>query len=185
MNKIIFSSLLCTALFMTSSCNNEGRENSKVSTENVEVNGDFVFEIEGVFPTNDRFQLFYSNDTNFTEENSVKVNVYGQNVMQKVTFVLPENAKPQNIRLDLGANADNTTISIKEFKMLYNGNELVANDEKIRDYFPDTESVVFDPVKLVYNLKPNAAGIFDPIVYSGDNLKRSLNQLYNQSKESK
>ena len=185
MKKIIFSSLLCAAIFSMTSCTKEEANSAEVSSESNQLNADFVVELEGVFPKNDRFQLFYSNDTSFLEDKSIKTSVYGQSVLQKIAFGLPNGSTPQNLRLDLGSNPDNTVVSIKNIKITYKGKEVILSDEKIRDFFPDTESAVYDDVKLEYTLKPNVEGIFDPILFSSDLLKKELNKTYNSTKESK
>lgn len=185
MKKILYTSLLGSALLMNFSCNNGKLNTTSIETENTINVTDFVFELEGVFPTNDRFQLFYSNDNNFLEENSVNVNVYGQSVMQKVTFNLPTDVKPQNLRLDLGSNVDNSTVSIRNIRITYKDQEILLSDNEIRDFFPETESVTYDILKLNYSLKPGADGVFDPIWFSNEKLKRSMNQLYNNSNKEK
>lgn len=183
MKRIVLSALFISSLMMMGACNND--KNVESNQQEEIATADFVFELEGVFPKNDRFQLFYSNDTNFTEDKSIKVIVYGQTVLQKVTFTLPANVKPQNLRLDLGSNAEQSTVSIKKFTVNYQGKSLEVADEKFRDYFPDTSNVVFDDTKLVYNLTPNVDGIFDPLLLSSDLLKKDLNKIYNSLKEKK
>ena len=183
MKKIILSILAVSSLLLMGACTTEEKKETN-QTESTNT-ADFIFELEGIFPKNDRFQLFYSNDTNFKEENSVKVIVYGQTTMQKVVFKLPNDVKPQNLRLDLGSNPEQVSIAIKQFKLDFKGNVIEVADDKFRDYFPETSSVAFDNSKLVYNLIANTDGVFDPIIISSDQFKKDLNKIYNSLRESK
>lgn len=187
MKKIIFSSLVCAAIFSTTSCNKEGANSTEVSTENTasESKG-LVVIVEGVFPKNDRFELFYSNDQNFNGDKMIRQAVYGETTSQKVIFELPENEKPQNLRIDLGSNAEQQFISIKDIRVEYKGKEVLdGRNEKYLEFFPENSTVDYIPEKLTFELKSNLEGVFDPILFSSDNLKKELNKAYNTSKEAK
>lgn len=179
MKRIMFSVLCISSLLMAISCKND--EKAIDNKEQAISTRELVFEIEGIFPKNDKFQLFYSNDNNFSEDKSLFVTVYGQSILQKIVFELPEGIKPQNFRLDLGSNADQQEISIKEISITYKGQSESFIDEEFLEIFPETSTVNYDKSRLVYKLVPNVDGIFDPIIVSNDNLKKSLNKLYNTS----
>ena len=186
MKKILLSSLLISSFLTLSSCGDKkGGRNDLSETEEVEKDSTkgLVVTLEGVFTKNDHFQLFYSNDTNFLEENSITIPVYGQCVVQDIAFELPEGKKPQNLRLDLGSNAEQQFISIKNISIEYR-NKIIFNgeNEKYLDYFPESSTVVYNPQKLNFELKNNLEGIFDPIMFSNDNLKKVLNKVYNETK---
>ena len=183
MKKNVFLTLI-SAAFLFTSCNQETKEKDAVenTTEN-DLTNKLIVKVEGVFPKNDQFQLFYSNDDKFEEDNSVSEVVYGQSVLQTLVFELPKDKKPQNLRLDLGANAAQTSITIKDITIEYNGDKLENEEGKFRDLFGDTYFTVYDPVSFEYKLQPNDQNVFDPMLMGTDKLKRSLNKLYNNSKQ--
>ncbi|QTV06684.1 hypothetical protein [Faecalibacter bovis] len=185
MKKFVLGSLFISSLLMLGSCNNDKKE--EVSTENsASESKGLVMTLEGVFPTNDTYQIFYSNDGKFTEDNSVKVPVIGQPVLQKIVVELPENAKPQNLRLDYGFNQNQTVITVKNIEFTYLGNSFeVPGVDFYGKYFVDGQGTSYDPVTLSINIKPNPDGNFDPNAVSTDELKKNLNKLYNQAKEAK
>lgn len=172
-----------SSIFLIVSCNNEEKNstNKTVNTE-LDLKDKLIVTIEGVFPKNDRIQLFYSNDTNFDEKSSIYQSVYGQTVLQKVVFILPNNVKPQNLRLDLGENKNQTSLTIKDITIEYNGVFIEHEPETFRDYFEDTYYTVFNSETREYDLKMTDDNLFDPILMGTDKLKKGLNSIYNQSK---
>ena len=189
MKKILLNTLFISLFLTLSSCGDKkgGRNDlsEKEKTGNSDSKG-LVIILEGVFPTNDIYQLFYSNSNTFSEDKSVRVPIYGQTVMQTVAIELPEGVKPQNLRLDYGANIEQTGISIKNVEFLYNDNKFNINHEDFYGkYFRDGQGTSFNPIKLTIELKPNADGNFDPYALSTEELKKSLNKIYNKTKEEK
>lgn len=175
---------LISATFLFTSCNNETKE--KESSENVTENdltNKLIVKIEGVFPKNDQFQLFYSSNDQFEESNSLSQVVYGQSVLQTLVFELPKDKKPQSLRLDLGANPAQTSVTIKDITIEYNGEKLENEPGKFRELFGDTFYTVYDSISLEYKLQLNDQNVFDPMLIGTDKLKRSLNKLYNSSKQ--
>ena len=187
MKKIIFSSLLCAAIFSMTSCSKEGDNSGNVSTENTisDAKG-LVIVLEGVFPTNDTYQFFYSTDGSFAEDKSIKVPVIGQSVLQRVVVELPEGVKPQSFRLDYGYNANQTVVTIKKVEFNYLGNSFeILGADFYGKFFVDGQGTSYDPITLNINIKSNDDGTYDPYATSTDELKKNLNKLYNQSKEAK
>ncbi|MFV0162261.1 hypothetical protein OBK04_01165 [Empedobacter falsenii] len=188
MKKILLSTLLISSFLTLSSCGDKkgGRNNLSETEEltNIEAKG-LVINLEGVFTKNDVYQIFYTDDSVFTEQNSVKTTVYGQSVLQKVSFQLPEKIKPQNLRLDLGNNFNQSAVSIKKIEIMYNDQILNIEGDMFREYFPTTSSVQYDGTSLEYLLKKNEDGSFDPVMFGSDQVKKGLNKIYNQAKEDK
>lgn len=141
-----------------------------------------VVTLEGVFAINDRFELFYSNNQIFDGKRVIRNAVYGEPVLQKIIFEVPSNEKPEYLRIDLGSNAEQKIISIKNIKVQYNGKDVFEGDnEKYLQFFPENTTVSYIPNKLNFELKANLEGNFDPILLSNDNLKKSLNKVYNSA----
>lgn len=181
-NKLIIA-LSAAALLTFTACNQqEAKENSQLENSSSETKG-LVLTIEGVFPKNDRFELFYSNDQNFDGNKMIRQAIYGEPVVQTITFNIPEDVKPQYLRFDLGSNEEQHIVSIKNIKIDYNGiNVMDGSNEKYLEYFPENSTVDYIPEKLIFELKKNMEGQFDPILFSNDNLKKALNKVYNKSK---
>lgn len=188
MKKLLFSVLFIYLSINLTSCNDKKGRNNLDETEESEKNQSkgLVITLEGVFPTNDTYQLFYSNDDKFLEEKSIKTEVFGQSVIQKVVFLLPDNIKPQNLRLDYGVNADQKSISIKTVEFLYNENKLVVNNKDFYGkFFVNGQGSAYNLSNLSIELNVNSDGVYDPFAISTPELKKSLNKIYNEVKEKK
>lgn len=186
MKKILLSTLLISSFLTLSSCGDKkGGRNDLSETEEVEKDSTkgLVVTLEGVFTKNDRFELFYSDNQNFDGKKVIRETVYGEPILQKIVFEIPEKENPQNLRLDLGSNAEQQFITIKNISIEYR-NKIILNgeNEKYLDYFPSNSTVVYNPQKLNFELKNNLEGFFDPIMFSNDNLKKVLNKAYNETK---
>ena len=145
MKKKLLSVLFISSLLAFNSCGEKkGGRNDLSETEkseNSESKG-LIVTLEGVFPTNDSYQLFYSNSEQFDEKKSIHVPVFGQTVMQKIIFEIPEGEKPQNIRLDYGSNVEQTNISIKNVEFSFNGKSFnVNNKDFYGKYFIDGQLI--------------------------------------------
>ena len=91
----------------------------------------------------DSFHLFYTEDgsSNFTEESSVWVEFKGSPNDQSVTFNLPENTIPTNLRLDFGVNKEQEEMTIKNFKMEYAGKISEAQGANFFNLFGPNEAI--------------------------------------------
>ncbi len=96
MKNLLLGAFLLGTITMIGSCNTKKGRGSETenSTSEDSISKGLVVTLEGVFPTNDTYQLFYSNDDKFAEEKSIKIPVFGQSVIQKVVFELLPMAKP-------------------------------------------------------------------------------------------
>ncbi|WP_353164623.1 hypothetical protein [Empedobacter brevis] len=183
MKKILLSILLISSFLTLSSCGDKKGGRNDLTEKEENIGNKLIIKVQGVFQKNDHFQLFYSNDSNFLEENSIRIPVYGQTIVQDVIFELPEGKKPQNLRLDLGENKEQTTVTIKDISLEFNGEKIENLPEKFRELFSDTYFTVYNPITLEYELRLNDQNTFDPMLISTDKLKKSLNKLYNESKQ--
>ncbi|MFV0138462.1 hypothetical protein OBK20_04385 [Empedobacter falsenii] len=186
MKKILLSTLLISSFLTLSSCGDKKGERTglpKVEESVKDENKGLVVTLEGIFPVNDTYQLFYSISDQFDEEKSLKIPVYGQPVLQKIVFEIPNEEKPQNLRLDFGSNDEQQYVSVKNISIEYM-DRVILNGEngKFLEFFPENSTVVYLPQKLKLELKKNAEGIFDPILFSNENLKKILNKTYNETK---
>lgn len=185
MKKILLSTLLISSFLTLSSCGDKkGGRNDLSETEEVEKDSSkgLVVTLEGVFPTNDTYQLFYSTTDQFDEKKSLHVPVFGQQVLQKIVFEIPDGAKPTFIRIDLGSNPAQTSATIKEVNFRFNENEFkIENKDVVGKFFANNPSVEYNPVTLSFNLKIDQNNVYDPFMISNDELKKSLNKLYSSN----
>ncbi|MGV0947310.1 hypothetical protein ACTS9U_11650 [Empedobacter falsenii] len=185
MKKFLLSTLLISSFLTLSSCGDKkGGRNDLSEKEEVEKDSTkgVVVTLEGVFPTNDVYQLFYSTTDQYDEKKSLHVPVYGQQVLQKVVFEIPEGEKPLYIRVDMGSNPAQTIATIKEVKFSYNENDFkVDNKDVIGKFFVNNPSIEYNPVTLSLNLKADQNNVYDPFMISNDELKKSLNKLYSSN----
>lgn len=76
-------------------------------------------ELEAVVLEDDTFQLFYLAEgmSNFTEEQSIKVEVRGTNDRQKIKFSIPINIPIVKFRIDIGENSSQEPIKLNYVKI--------------------------------------------------------------------
>lgn len=121
MKRVLFSLLLSFTLLLTYSCNTEKDEAIEFSTDQLLSSKGLVFDLEGVFPKNNRFELFYSADQNFDGKRMLRQAIYGESIVQKIIFKLNDNKKPENLRLDLGSNEYQLYVLMKNIVIKDNG----------------------------------------------------------------
>lgn len=185
MKKILLSTLLISSFLVLSSCGDKKSGRNDLSDiEEVEKGSTkgLVVTLEGVFPTNDVYQLFYSTTDQYDEKKSIHLPVFGQQVLQQLVFNIPEGEKPLYVRIDLGANPAQTTATIKEVKFSLNGNDfIVGNSDVIGKFFVNNPSIEYNSVSLSLSLKADQNNVYDPFMISNDELKKSLNKLYSSN----
>lgn len=131
--------LLSVLLLAFVACKEEEKKVEKV----VEV-PTFNLSFDLVMQKDDKIHLYYTQDetVNFNEENSVWVDLKGSNSVQTITFKLPEDVLPTNVRVDFGSgvNEEQSDVELKKFKMEYTGKEVIAEGDKIFEFFYINES---------------------------------------------
>ncbi|MCB9202274.1 MAG: hypothetical protein H6604_04400 [Flavobacteriales bacterium] len=173
MKKLPFLLLLVSILF---SCTNS-EKNATVNTENKTVSDKVSVLVEGVFPQNDEFQVFYSNSTepNFNGDNSVYKKIVGQPCLQTIVFELPVKSIG-NLRFDPGSNPNQTKITIKNISILKQGKIIVDGDNfEYLNYWGASNGLNFNEKDLNYVFTP-IDETHDPIMNANEdfvNLLRS------------
>lgn len=121
---------------------------------------------------NDEYQLFYSKDTEFKEENSQKVNYNKEKNEQTLDFIIPKDTK--YIRIDPGTNKGNIEISnfkVKQFNKSQNiqldKNNIVTSNQVKDISFKNNANIITsignDP-SVVYNLENQKFNVFDDYI---------------------
>lgn len=139
--KVILAGLFLSLTLL--SCKKEDKKADEVATPTVE-NNDNIFKVtlDLLVKKNDTLHLYYTEDNsiNFTEEHSVWLPVEGKNTNQEITFNLPEDAYPTQVRIDFGVNKENTDVTFKKAKFDYLGKNFTAVDSTLFMYFRADES---------------------------------------------
>lgn len=128
-SKTLISLVIFSFLFV--SCKKQGDESSENTVEkNIKQN--FYVEVDASCVKSDDFTLYYTEDgtTLFNSENAVWKGIKGGKKMEKVTFELPEEKIPTDIRLDFGLKEAQDSVVVKNVKVNCYGNsfEIVGSD---------------------------------------------------------
>jgi hypothetical protein len=154
----IFLILFSSVLFI--SCKNE---NSNDSTDTVKpettFDNSFKVNLSVNLKKDDAFSLYYSEDgtLNFKAE-PIWLEVKGSESTQDVTFSLPKDTYPSQIRLDFGMNKEQEDILLKAVTFEYKGIKKQIAGSDIGNYFiPDQSKCSFDA----------STGLIKPVVKDG------------------
>ncbi len=143
--KFMFHVLL---LLVITSCKNNTETNEKEPKTDKEVkNNKFKVTLNLLIKKNDTLHLYFTEDKtiNFKEESSIWTSVLGNDVAQEVTFELPKDVFPTELRLDLGVNKENEKIQLKGIKLDYMNKSFTINESSIYQYFRvNTDNSLFD-----------------------------------------
>lgn len=154
----LFISLFIAIAFI--SCKNEDQKEAE--------NDGFSVEIEGVFTKNDELQVFYKlSGSDWGEENSEKLPVYGSSEMQKVELKLPKNISPENIRVDVGFNPTQNNVTIKNVSIKYKDQVIDGDNGTFTKYFYHNDFVVWDMDYYGYKLI-KIGEAYDPFFMGND-----------------
>ncbi|MFV0571566.1 MAG: hypothetical protein ACK5M1_03925 [Xanthomarina gelatinilytica] len=178
MIKLKMSLLLCCIVFFSIGCK------QKVDQKQVEpieenINQDskpkkvFSLRIEAVVKKEDIFSLFYTQyeGENFSGEQMINTKVYASDQVQEITFELPEEDYPLNIRLDFGSNPNQESVIITEFDLKYYNSSYKIKGSELYKYFNFNEGVEMLTDSLTYKLKAfkNESGEkYDPYIVGND-----------------
>lgn len=131
---------------------------------------------------NDTFSLYYTTDgsSNFSTIKPIWLDVKGQPKRQEITFELPENVKPQQLRIDLGNNPAQPPITLHRITLSYGGKALELPGTLIFSYFrPDFTKTKFDATTGVINGKYRDGKRQSPSLYPKEGpLADELEKLY-------
>lgn len=131
---------------------------------------------------NDNLQLFFKEttdeNTQFSEENSVRVDVIGSEQPQDIEFKLPVDAVANQLRLDFGMNKDQKDIVVNNFTMKFKDKSFTLSSADFFEYFiPDSTSVSIDKAAKKVMPKATKEGAFDPKMFSGTMLADKIKTI--------
>jgi hypothetical protein len=131
----------------------------------------------------DIFEVFYTEDgtRNFGPK-SVRVTVPGIPERQLITFALPDNALPTNIRLDVGQNPDQEEMIIEKIIVKFHKDTLKITGEDFFRYFIPNGNIKVSPKKKMIIPSPQRGG-YDPAFSPEPELTGKLMELVNQENQ--
>lgn len=135
------------SLSLAFSCQNKNQENKNEAegTENALTPEQQIFNVEMDVKAEkaDDFALYYTQDNsiNFTDKEVVWRGVKGGMQSEKVTFKLPDNALPTNLRIDFGINKDSKDVILERFKIAYLNKTIEAKGSEFFYYFMPNDKV--------------------------------------------
>jgi hypothetical protein len=140
-NLLFLTSMLFVSLLF--SCKNEKKsdtENFPVK-EDIKVKENFNVEITASSSKKDDFAVYFTenNSIDFKSEDAVWNGMKGANGDENLYFELTEDRIPTNIRLDLGLNKDQDSVTIKTVKVNYLTKSFQFNGNDFFTYFNKDE----------------------------------------------
>jgi len=175
MKKVVYSAVLLAAVVV--SCKKETQVDKLPTipavSSNVEVTLDILVEED------DKFQLFYTEDgsIDFNGEKLVSASVTGQDKSQTVTFALPNDAKPNNLRLDLGERADQEEMKLNSFTLKFNDKKFKISGQAFLEYFRTNGNLVVDAEKGLMKPTELSGAPYDPMFYPNQILTDTLTKI--------
>jgi hypothetical protein len=170
-NKPFFAVLL--PFMMLLSCNSAQKDD--VAAENQSNADEVTLTLEAAFLHNDKFQIYYTNEPNveLSGENLIDKYVYGNGQMQKIDFKFPKGVIPYKIRLDLGENTEQKSISVKNISIHYKDHVINGDDGDFMKSWTTNEALVYDTNKFIYNIEL-INGLHDPLFITSIDLEKKL-----------
>ncbi len=169
------------SLAMLISCKGGDKDNQNATAEPAS-DPNYVITLNATIKKSDNIQLFFKettdDNTQFSEENSVRVDVIGSDKAQDIVFKLPTDSYPSQLRLDLGLNKDQQEIAINNLNIQHAGKNFSLSAADFFEYFvPDTTYVNVSKVTKTVTPKVAKDGSFDPKLFSGTMLAEKLQTI--------
>lgn len=97
----------------------------------------FSLTLKAMLKTDDQLQLFYIQEQSegYGINQMITKDIVGSHNYQSITFELPKEDYPLNLRLDLGVNKNQGSISIEECILKYGNSSYVIKGEQFKEYF--------------------------------------------------
>lgn len=145
--KFIAVLVLLTA-FMSGCKDEKSVDNLEIVKPEV-IDNSFKITLDVIVKENDDFSLFYTEDgsTDFTKVKPIWLGVKGSETSQKISYSLPEDVVPTQLRLDFGMNKNQKDIVLNSVTMDYNGKTKTIGCPELVSFFrADENKCTFDHV---------------------------------------
>lgn len=147
------------SLSLAFSCQKKAEENK----EEIQLTPEqqiFNVEMDVKAENADDFALYYTQDNtiNFSDKEVVWRGVKGGMQSERLTFNLPEDVLPTNIRIDFGIKKDSKDVTLERFKIAYLNQTIEAKGSDFLYYFiiNDKVQAIPDPANgtITFKKKP-------------------------------
>lgn len=138
--RIILAILFVTVFF--TGCKNDKSVDSLDVVKPEAVDTSFKIVLTATIKKDDDVALYYTEDgtTNFYDVKPIWQGVKGSESEQEITYTLPADAYPTQIRFDLGLKKDQEDITVKGVRMTYMGKTFEAYGPKFWLFFRDDKN---------------------------------------------
>jgi len=125
------------------------QKDTGIMLQDVKTQYDSVFKVsvDLIVTQSDTFSLYYTTDrsTDFAKKEPIWLTVPGKDTVQTVTFSLPQEVSPTQLRIDFGQNKAQKDIFLKKIKLSYKSRIFEVPGTLIFSYFrPDINKTEFD-----------------------------------------
>ena len=134
--------ILVTVLSISfSSCKKEEKQVEEAPV--VEQNNQFTVMVVAEAAAKDDFAVYYTEDgtVNFTDEKAVWAGIPGGSQAETLTFKLPEELVPTQIRLDFGLNKEQGNVKVSKVALEFYGKSFQFKGSDFFTYFQPNEYV--------------------------------------------
>lgn len=133
-----------------------------------------------VVKKDDTFSLFYTEDgtINFKDE-PVWLVVKGSDAEQQITYTLPDEVFPTELRFDFGLNKEQEDITLRSVTLEYKGNKRTIAGAELGNFFrADDTRCTFDPQSgLIKGIEKNGVKQSPSLYPHEANLKPEIEKL--------
>lgn len=172
---ILFTALILVFLV---SCKKETEE-KKADVQQEQKNEFFHVALDVVTPVEDDFAVYYTEDNtiNFTSEKAIWGTVKGQTSPQQISFNLPEEALPTDIRVDFGHRKTGGDVTLQKFTMDYYGNKFEFKGSDFFTYFINNNSGITQVDSAGGTITFKRKGDTIPFYYPQPTLLREISKI--------
>jgi len=174
--------ILVLLLAVVVSCKVDKAENGAKgpnTEESVTTGAGFKISFNAVVEKDDSFQLFYNEDGTeaFDGDQMIELKLKGNAEPQNIEFVLPDAAKPLNLRFDIGSSRELKQVKFNNLSIDYKGKNFKAEGSNFFKYFYPNDQVVCDTVASVAKIITKPEQPYDPIIGGTLYLRTELEKL--------
>lgn len=182
--KFLIQSIICLLLLV--GCKNDNAKNDikkeevKESKNSTIVNNNvFMIELKVKLQKDDALEVFYLENESDTYNASqmIQKKIKGNDLWQDISFELPKDIYPSNIRLDFGFNKEQQPIQVDECTMSYNNKSFVIKGKDLKNYFNFNGGIEMLSDSLTFKMKPfdlHGNEVYDPYMVGNKNLETAL-----------
>lgn len=184
LNKMKAKFIILIVLFASVFVGCKDEKSSKVGTdEKPKTEEGFNITFNAIVEKDDEFKLFYNEDGSeaYDGEQMVVLKIVGKSEAQDLSFSLPEDATPMNLRFDIGGNKDLKKVEFNNFKIKHNKKTFIAEKANFFKYFYPNSQVEVDSINAVAKIIAKPSDVYNPIIGGTGHLIGEITKL-NESK---